>query len=291
MLVYADGRDLCEKTAWLLKHPDKAEIIGRKAWKRVQREHLPVYRAHEVSGILSRLSQARATGREAAINAWLTRLERAKAGDKQYPVRHLLAQGENLAQIGDVLAGMLHLLGAPARRNTALAFCRDLLETGTGADSAICNATASACALAHGDVALARSFYVRNVRNSYLDTEGIPSGLLELCLAWAEEARLEGRAVRPGFAFHPGAGHLPACALEFLLFAKHLETRQTERLTRAQADLLAPFPAYAPYRLGLLEFLHRKSMNPAETAELGQLLVFCCRVDEGEKILAQAKIC
>lgn len=281
MLVYTDGQDLCEKAAWLLEHPGKAEAMGRKAWECVRQKHLPEHRAREVCDILSRLSQARATGRDAAVNAWLTRQERTRAGDRHFPIRNLLAQGEELAQSDDVLAGILHLLGTPSRRKAALEFCRDLLETGTGADSNACNATASACALAHGDTALARSFHERRFRHP------APDGPLELCLAWAEEERLAGRTARPGFVFRPEAGHLPACALEFLLFARHLAPQAAERLAREEAALLAPIPAYAAYRLGLLESLRHPEMLPAERAELARLLIFCCRVDEGEALLEQ----
>ena len=288
MLVYADGQDLYEKAGWLLNHPTEAEHMGRRAWERVQREHLPKHRAREVCDLLTHLSQARAIGRDAAVNTWLTRLERAKTGDAQHPLRSLLAQGEELAQTHEVLTGLLHLLGTPSRKNTALAFCRDLLVTETGADSAICNATASACALAHDDTVMAWSFFTRHTWDTPVTEKPISGDPLELCRAWAEDARMAGRPVRPGFTFRPEVGHLPACALEFLLFAEHLGHRN-EWLSQAQSNLLAPFPAYAPYRLGLLQSLRRHAMSPAEAIELSQLLFFCCRVDEGKKLLLQAK--
>jgi hypothetical protein len=163
MLLYRDGPDLCEKASWLLNNPAKAETMGKNAWERVQREHLPGNRAALVRDILPSLSQARATGRDAAILTWLTRLERAKAGDRRHPVSRLLSQSDSLPDSPEVLTGILHLLGSPSRKASALEFCRMLLNAGAATASLPCAAAASACALAHGDLPLARSFHARQL--------------------------------------------------------------------------------------------------------------------------------
>ena len=283
MLVYHDGLDLLEKTAWLLANPAEAETMGRKARERVKREHLPRHRAAALLAILPSLARHRATGQEAAALTWLTRLERAKSGDQQHPASRLLAQYETLPERPDVLAGILHLLGTPGRKGPALDFCRMLLAAPVApslppASFAPCNAAASACALAHGDTDLARLFYARQ-----FPAAPIPASPSGLCRAWAEEERQAGRTVRPGFSFHPEAGHLPACALEFLVFAGHLQPSEKPALAKEQAALVAPFPAYADYRLALLET--PPPASPRELEELGKLLLFCCRVDEGLSVL------
>lgn len=271
MLIYRDGEDLCEKASWLLHNLDRAETMGRKARERVQREHLPARRAAFVLTILPGLSQARATGQDAAVLTWLTRLERTQSGDLQHPASGLLSASEALPDTPEVLAGMLRLLGSPARKAPALEFCRLLLNSGIASLSR--NATASACALAHGDLPLAQAFHARQFPASHA-----PLASAALCRAWAEALRENGRTVRPGFAFRPEAGHIPACALEFLAFAKHLCPQERETLALEEAALLKPFPAYANYRLSLLE-----SLPPAkqDMDELAALLLFCCRVDEG----------
>ncbi|SBW00307.1 conserved hypothetical protein [uncultured delta proteobacterium] len=271
MLVYRDGLDLCEKASWLLRNPDKAETMGRTAWERVQREHLPIHRAAFVLGILPGLTQTRVTGRDAAVLTWLTRLERTQSGDLQYPASGLLSASAALPDTPEVLAGMLRLLGSPARKTPALEFCRLLLNSGTA--SLLRNATASACALTHGDLPLAQAFHARQFPPS-----PIPLSPAALCRAWATALHENGRTVRPGFAFRPEAGHLPACALEFLAFAKHLCPQERETLALEEAALLKPFPAYASYRLSLLKSLPPSGQN---LDELADLLLFCCRVDEG----------
>ncbi len=283
MLVYHGGPDLCEKASWLLRNPDKAEAMGRSAWNRVRRDHLPAARAAAVCDLLPSLGQARATGREAAVLTWLTRLERTKAGDMRHPASRLLAGSESLPDRAEVLAGMLHLLGRPSRKAPAMELCGQLLQTGAAAASLACNAAASACALAHGEFGLARRFFARHSPHA-----PAPTSPADLCLAWAAEEQQSGRTVRPGFAFRPEAGHLPACAYEFLAFAKYLDPRETRRIAVAEADLLAPFPAYAPYRLSLLESLRRPGSGERELLELAGQLLFCCRVAEGEALLAEA---
>lgn len=293
-LVYNGGRDLCEKAAWLLSHPEAAETMGRKAYERVRREHLPEHRASAVIDALPALSQARATGRDAAIFIWLTRLERALAGDREHPARELFAQSEALPETPEILSGMLRLLGAPVRKTAALEFCHALLEGNTAPPAPAESrnsvhafavaATASACAMAHGDFDLARRFFARYAANSESGT-AVPEGPAGMCLAWAEAYALAGAAVRPGFTFQPEAGHIPACGLEFCIFARHLRPDLKAQLKREEARLLAPFPAYAPYRLSLLESLRKETTSPEETRELAELLIFCCRVDEGEALL------
>ena len=280
ILVYRDGLDLCEKAAWLAAHPEAAETLGGKARERVQREHLPRHRATAVLDILSSLSQSRATGQEAEALAWLTRLERARAGDREYPARSLLARSETLPQTPEILAGMAHLLGTPSRKEAALSLCASLLESGSGTGSLACDATASALALAHGDTEIARRFLARHAPGG-----PVPRTAPDLCLAWAETHVRAGSVVRPGFAYAPGAGLLPACALEFLLFARHLCPERETGIKREEARILAPFPAYAPYRLSLLESLRGPASGPDEIRELAREYIFCCRVNEGMALL------
>ena len=45
ILVYHNGAELMEQISMLLARPELAEKIGRAAWERVQKEHLPVHRA------------------------------------------------------------------------------------------------------------------------------------------------------------------------------------------------------------------------------------------------------
>lgn len=297
MLVYKGGLDLLDKARWLAANPEKAERIGRAAWERVQREHLPVHRAKTLLETLPGLSQARATGNDAALRLWLAYVERMKTGDMGYPLSHLLSQSETLPETAEMLAGLLNLLALPARREEALAVCRALLEQNLFPSSGICNATASAAALLHGDFPLARQFWLRFCEHtpelpSAASDNAVHDTPFSLCLAWAENEKREGRSVRPGFSFSSAKALLPACAFEFLTFAEEMGTRKKNNASASATDakltLLENFPPYIPYRLRLLQ--ERKAREPhwESLLEASALSLRCCLVAQGAGLLAEA---
>ncbi|GHV53523.1 hypothetical protein FACS1894206_04380 [Deltaproteobacteria bacterium] len=296
MLVYHDGLDLCEKISWLKNNPALAEKMGKAAHDRVQREHLPVHRAKALLDLLPTIGETRAKARESALFSWLMRLERTLMGDNQYPVSVLLEQSAALPETPETLAGICRLLGKPAKKEPALAFCRQLLLDNTGAESSLCNAAASACAMAHGDFYLARQFWVRNNLHAGAGriNASMPESASALCIAWARSERHAGRVARPGFPFQADKGHLPACALEFLLFAKHLapdssqDASAKEKITEAEIALCATFPAYSPHRLSLMESAPSRAVSWRALLDRGLLLLFCCRVEEGIGVIARA---
>ena len=71
-LVYHDGLELLEQTAWAKKRPQTVEAMGRAAMARIQAEHLPEHRADTVVRLAKGLSQNRLTGRAASLAFWIT---------------------------------------------------------------------------------------------------------------------------------------------------------------------------------------------------------------------------
>lgn len=298
ILVYTDGLDLVDKARWIAGHPEQAEKMGRAAWERVQREHLPAHRASTFLKTLPTISQARATGGEAALRLWLTYGERMKTGHMGFPLSYLLSQSETLPQTPEMLTGLLHLLALPSRQEDALTLCRMLLAEGIAPSSGACNATASAAALLHGDFPLAQAFRTRFC--DHAPASAMPYDTpFSLCLAWAANERREGRAVRPGFAFSSAKALLPACAFEFVTFAEEMaangisgnETASMNIAARAADEklaLLQNYPAYLPYRLGLTQNRTGIAGNWQALLEAASLSLRCCLVEQGARLLARA---
>ena len=71
-LIYRDGLELLDQTAWAQKRPEAAEAMGRAAMQRVQAEHLPEHRAATVLELAANLTRNRLTGRAASLVFWMT---------------------------------------------------------------------------------------------------------------------------------------------------------------------------------------------------------------------------
>ena len=55
ILVYHNGAELMEQISLLLARPELAEKMGRAAWERVQKEHLPIHRAQFILNMATAL--------------------------------------------------------------------------------------------------------------------------------------------------------------------------------------------------------------------------------------------
>lgn len=182
-LIYRDGLELLDLTAWAQKRPEAAEAVGRAAMRRVQAEHLPEHRAATMLELAPGLSLNRLTGRAADLAFWIAlalqirgrrmdldahahardglRLVRALPPWPDLPeplrplVSHTLAQimgllAENPGASGDPgEAAGTELLpggGVPWPVDEALVFCRDLLADSerAGASSAVSSGSPAA---------------------------------------------------------------------------------------------------------------------------------------------------
>ncbi len=157
-LIYRDGLELLDQTAWAQKRPEAAEAMGRAAMRRVQAEHLPEHRAATVLELAVGLTRNRLTGRAAGLVFWMTlalqirdrrmdldphnhareglRLVRDLPPWPELPkplrplVSHALAQilglfAENPGALAEV--NLPPGSGVPWPVDEALVFCRDLL--------------------------------------------------------------------------------------------------------------------------------------------------------------------
>ena len=292
MLVYRNGAELHEHVARLLRNPEEAEAMGRAAWERIQKEHLPEHRATAVITMLPSLTQTRLTCSEAATAFWQTKTEFLRNGYTLFPSEELVRESKSLPQTPQVLGGTLHLLGSIEHRSVALQHCQTLLDEKTGISSQECNATASACALRHGDFGMARQFWSRNNAAALpaQPAPAIPQTPFALCLAWAEVMHGLCRDVRHGFAFLPESGHLPACAHDFYTLAEFYDGKNII-VPERMAALLAAYPAYSVFRLGLLSRLAANEVSNWQThLACGLAAIDVCHEDTAEQELVLAAL-
>ena len=200
MLVYRDAAELIAHIKMLEANPARAESIGRAAWERVQREHLPAHRVARVEQLAAELTEditaeltgdvtakltgditAKLTGnvtaalteaqtgsgpaapdhdQEAAI-LWLCQVQMHRSWQVAERPDALLAQGANLPQTPEVLAYRLRLLAEYDGPAAALPALKHNLAQQPHCGHLDLNLAASLIAVRAGDAPLALQFFLR----------------------------------------------------------------------------------------------------------------------------------
>jgi hypothetical protein len=270
--------------------PAETERLGRAAWERVQREHLPAHRAARVLDLARDLPASAATGAEAEL-AWGMSLfhlrEAGMHGIEPGPLAALLA-GLDAAP---ARAALLRLLAMEGRREQAVARMLELLEGGSFPELEVDQA-ASAAALKLGLFDLAKQFWYRRrearARTGEERPFEQPRDPAHLFTLWAAELARSGRTMRPGMPFDE-TRHVPASAVESLFAAKLLAGADLD-LERRLAVLLAQVPGQEHMRMGLLS--HLSLHHPADwrvSLELALVNLRAFRPDQGLTDLAAAR--
>ena len=296
ILVYHDGLELLEQAAWGRKNPQSAERMGRSAWERVQKDHLPEQRAMGLLRAMGFLPSTaatgngkRATGDAARELFWRTQVQLTRQGTLRTPISTLLLMGEELPRTPSVMATQLRLLAESKRSEQGLELCRLLYETGLGHDSPDCAVAASLSALRLGDFDLARRFWFRydlacgagKERGQGVASAPPPENGVALCLAWAEALRRAQRLAQPGFGYDPAKNHIPESAYECIQLALFIDSESLEAQRKA-LQLMASLPAYAAFRLGHLASVSLLDQeNWRLQTEFGLSSLRACRVAEG----------
>ncbi len=290
ILTYGHGLELTQHLRRALERPEEAERLGRAAWERVQREHLPVHRAARILELVRDLP-ARAAQEKAAEAAWVMSLFHLhEAGMLPAEPNPLALQ---LARIDapPAQAALLRLLAMEDRREALVGRLLEMLDGGLWPDAEVDQA-ASAAALRLGLFDLAKRFWYR--RWETLGREGTPlrfeqprnpAHLLKL---WAGELSRMGRVMRPGLPFNEER-HVPATAVECLFTARLLAGTDLD-LERRLAALLSAVPGQEHMRMGLLSHLSLHHPGDWRTSlELGMVNLRAFRVDEGLAELTVAR--
>ncbi len=299
MLVCADALELAETLRLLSARPRLAEAMGRAAWERCQREHLPRHRAQAVLELA--LATPRREYAPAQARRWLSLAlaglcEAGRTGGGAILVRDLgaLCAETPAPALTTALLRVAHAEGVAEGQAEALGRAEALHAAGS-ADTALC----LACSMLHLRRALAapenapggeRGAHMAQAllwaRRAGLDPgpETTPIGLL---LAWAGEARRHNLPERAGFSFDPER-HLPASGLECLFLARWLDPADIGALTAFIGALRNTWGAEALLLGALSDLTLRRRGDWRAGLELGLCNLRCYRLRQGLDELALA---
>ncbi|MEW5773901.1 MAG: glycosyltransferase [Thermodesulfobacteriota bacterium] len=290
ILTYSHSLELERLLRRAVDRPDEAERLGRAAWERVQREHLPGRRAARIMDLARDLPAAAATGKDAELAWWMTLFHLHEAGMFRADPETLASALAGL-DAAPARAALLRLLAMEGRREAAVSRMLELLERGTRPDAEVDQA-ASAAALKLGLFDLAKRFWYRRwearTRDGAKTRFDQPSDPAHLHKLWAAELSRLGRTMRPGMPFDE-ARHIPASAVECLFSAKVISGTDLD-LERRLAALLGQVPGQEHMRMGLLS--HLSLHHPADwriSLELALVNLRAFRPGEGLAELAAAR--
>lgn len=290
ILTYGHALELERHLRWALAHPGEAERLGRAAWERVQREHLPAHRAARILDLARDLAPAAAAGREAELAWWLALANLHEAGMHPADADALAARLAAL-DAAPAQAALFRLLAREGRREAAVARMLELLESGAWNQAEVDQA-ASAAALKLDLFDLAKRFWYRRWEARQREDGRArfeqPRDPGHLHVLWAGELARLGRTMRPGLPFNESR-HVPATALECLFAAKAVSGFDLE-LEHRLAALLAQVPGQEHMRLGLLS--HRTLHRPRDWRaglDLALVNLRAFRRDQGLADLAAAR--
>ncbi len=275
MLVYRDAAELIAHIEGLLADPARAESLGRAAWERVQREHLPERRVARIEEITRELNAGKenkesAPGEDTAEEntaaesglLWLCAVQMHRSWRTADHPAALLAQAKNLPQTPEILAYRLRLLaeynGVPA----ALPALEQVLGQNLHRENLDLNLACSLIAVRAQNAPLALQFWLRQAlygRPGQKTAPGRkaarPETLYDLCLAWADLLAKAGRKAQLGLTVNSAAG-IPECAWTTLILAGNLPPEQIPpgdlpRLNKIEA-LTANIKGLEFYHLGYI---------------------------------------
>jgi len=252
LLVYDDVLELQEQLDRCLRSPADAETMARKAWERVQREHLPWHRAASLLDFVQGLGRCAATGDEARLHYALAFRELHRAGRMDAPAGILESRLETLPQTWETRRALLGLLLEQGRLQEALARAAAVLSEQAPEDAALYNLAGSCVWLLAEQWPLARQFWLRQCKATGR-LEGVPDTPQQLLLHWAGLLDRKGLLTNWGSPFQPGL-HLPSCAVECLQLAQHLGADKLEVMRRLDR-VYARTRGGHYYRLGTLSEL------------------------------------
>ncbi len=285
---FADIHELDALARALLAEPRRAEAVGRAAWERVRREHLPEHRCAAILDAAARAAGCAPRGAGADAHAWDAVGLLAEGGMVQSPAAPILAA---LGPLGWAepwaFAGLVRALLRAGEAGELVRLLRAALGAGRFAGDLEAGLAASGAALRAGEADLARAFWLGHARARGLGDRGGGSPV-ELLLAWAGECERAGLDVRPGLRFDAGRT-VPGSALECLLWANELEPGRPGIMRRLDA-VAARHAGMGEFRLSVLSWLGLREPGDWRLGlELGLVNLQAMRLHQGLEELALAR--
>ncbi|WP_462327459.1 glycosyltransferase family protein [Desulfobaculum sp.] len=251
VLEYGDVLELEEHVRYVKRHPEVAEAMAHAAWERVQREHLVEHRAQRIVEYAAQCGQNGVTGEDAAWHM-------ASTLSMLWEAEYLRGNGERILQLAKgfedehMVARTLRLEWSLEKHEDLRELCAWLMDSGDYHQSFVVNFAGSMCALALGELGLAKGFWYRQVTDggaSFLKAESP----CDVYMAWARECRKRGLLFRPGLRFVPGQS-LPEAAVECCLAASACAPEDT-RVMKQLVSLCGALEGAGEYHLGFASAL------------------------------------
>ncbi|HDQ40743.1 MAG TPA: hypothetical protein ENN39_06905 [Desulfonatronum sp.] len=257
IVVFTHALELAAKISRFLNNPMEAERMAKAAWARIQDSHLPVHRAQKLlalaQDIITSTAQVDNHVQARGTQSWTLALYRLWQA-KRAPVNgdHLRDMLLALPESSEKRVALMGFWTGMQEKKTLAHSLSGMLQSNHYQGNALVNQVASLAALQLGDTTMAKAFWLRHRATSALGCI-TPGSAMEFYLAWAREWQRLGRPARPGLPFDHER-HLPESALECLIMAHRLDSRNMDVCRRIDA-LLDKQSGFEPLRLSLLSHL------------------------------------
>jgi hypothetical protein len=256
VMTYRDALELGDLTAHYLARPDEAGRMGRAAWERAGRDHLPERRLAALFDLAVTAPMERPRGREAERLFWLAAARCLESGRAPLDLQGVLSALARFPEDPECVTAGLRLMALAGRRCEALALGAGLAASGFARADAGFQLSLCALALDRNEFPLAARLHAA-LREAL---KGRPPAAASPAALYAEMAgdfTRAGERWRPGFGFD-ASRHLPACASECLYMSLALEPASLPVLRQAES-LLRHLPGSGLVRLAYLSELSLRS--------------------------------
>lgn len=287
VMTYRDALELADVTAHYLARPDEAGRMGRAAWERAGREHLPEHRLAALHDLAVSAPMDRPRGREAERLFRLAAARCLESGRAPLDLQDVLSGLSGFPEDPECVTAGLRLMALAGRRAEALALGVGLAASGFAPADAAFRLCLCALALGREEFSLAAGLHAafRKATGAKPPAASSPAALLAEMAG--DYIRADERW-RPGFGFDP-ARHIPASASECLYLSLSLDPDNSQVLRQAES-LLRDLPGSGLVRLSYLSELSLRSREDYRLGVaigLADLDVF--RVEEGLEELRLAR--
>jgi hypothetical protein len=276
--------ELLEWVDQLAARPERAEAIGRAAWRRVQAEHLPRHRAAAILHEAQSAGHA-AQGEEAALHLRMSIVQLTRAGifteDPGITDARLRASA-----CPTTFAARVQLASETGQTELCARLLQESLLSGFGAGRLEVDGVCSLAAVWTHDLGIAKQFWYRYHQGAARQKEKKPESLYHICLLWAREYMRRGCPAQPGLPFKQGT--CPESALEALLLAGRFagEDGEWRRLLAGLDHVPRAYPRL--YADALLELSRCAPRDWRMALRAAQSLFRICALPEGEQSLIRA---
>lgn len=251
--TYSHIAELDDKLSTYLKNDRLTQVMGRAAYERVQKDHLPIHRAQRIIEYAKDATRNRATGADASKWNTLATCTMWESGVLAIPPHKLLRKLSETPQDADIAAATLRIQATTGASQMLTENLNTLLSGDFYSDSAELNLMGSMASLQVNHWDGAKAFWYRHLKATKAGDVNPPREQKELLTLWAKDLKRIEIVVRAGFPFDV-TKNLPAAAAECLLGIMKNEPEDLPTL-RLLDTFLRPITGLEQARVGFLSVL------------------------------------